>query len=446
MRAAPGRLLARLLPARRRGGGAPLARRAPSARDLDAAAALVERLLVENVVPFWEARALDAEAGGYRLHHDAAGEWKGPAPKRLVTQARTLWFFSRLAASPYGDPAHLEAARAGFVFLRDRLWDREHGGFVWEVDPAGGAATDARKHAYGQAFAIYALAEYALASRDAEPAELARATFALLERHAHDPEFGGYRECLERDWRPAPDAAPGCLGLPAGRKLMNTHLHLLEALARYLALGEEGEARRRLVELLLVLTSAVVRKRAAVCTDEHLRDWTPLAGSRQARVSYGHQLETAWLVLEACAALGLPAGPVVDLSRALFEECVRRGFDAANGGFHASGPIGRPADRLEKVWWVQAEALLATLRLYRTTGDPRCWDAFVRTLEWIGGRQADWEVGEWHAEVRDGRAGGDKAGPWRGPYHTGRALLECARLLAEVAPPGWRAPAASETG
>ena len=44
----------------------------------------------------------------------------------------------RLAALPrsqFAQPVHREAADTGFRFLRDRMWDSEHGGFFWDVDP-----------------------------------------------------------------------------------------------------------------------------------------------------------------------------------------------------------------------------------------------------------------------------------------------------------------------
>src|SRR5438067_1534268 len=95
-------------------------------------AAMLERILVENVVPFWHPRVIDG-AGGYHLHHDAAGKSLGPRPKRLISQARTMWYFARLTRSPWGSPATREAADHGFEFLTGKLWDATYGGFYWEV-------------------------------------------------------------------------------------------------------------------------------------------------------------------------------------------------------------------------------------------------------------------------------------------------------------------------
>jgi len=154
----------------------------------------LERILTENIIPFWYPQVIDLEDGGYRLNHDLRGKWKGRANKRIVTQARTVWFFSRLSKSGYGASEHLEAARHGYEFLIDRMWDKVFGGFYWEVDSSGNTATKPDKHLYGQAFGLYALSEYAMASGDASAIARAKELFNILERYAHDTDNGGYRE------------------------------------------------------------------------------------------------------------------------------------------------------------------------------------------------------------------------------------------------------------
>src|ERR1700752_4543861 len=61
----------------------------------------LERILTENILSFWYPEVVDVKEGGYRLNHDVEGRWRGPANKCLVTQARTVWFFSRLVNSDY---------------------------------------------------------------------------------------------------------------------------------------------------------------------------------------------------------------------------------------------------------------------------------------------------------------------------------------------------------
>jgi cellobiose epimerase len=399
--------------------------------ELRASRTTLERILTENILPFWYPQVIDTENGGYRLNHDIDGQFRGPVPKFLITQARTVWFFARLARSPYGKPEHLKAARHGFELLRDHMWDAEHGGFFWELDATGRTPTKPLKHLYGQAFGLYALSEYALASGDPEAKQLAERLFALLEEHAHDARFGGYRELHARDWGPPPERSGPYMGAGDARtKLMNTHLHLLEAFTTYCRLTQDPKARERLMELILIETNSVVRKGANQCTDEHTADWTPV---RADRASYGHDIENVWLVMDACAALGWAQAPLADFYKALFDTSATYGFDAEQGGFYTSGLLGQPADRKGKVWWAQAEGLVAALSLYQLTGEERYRRTYLETLRWIETKQVDWKHGDWHELILpDGRPQGFKAAAWKGAYHNGRAMLRCLELLGEM--------------
>ena len=405
----------------------------PGEEELMDARAKLEKMLTENIIPFWHPGVIDRDNGGYKLNHDEAGRWMGPSDKYLVTQARTVWFFSRLARSKYGSEEHLRAARAGYEFLRDKMWDGEFGGFYWAVSYAGDRPTMPDKHLYGQSFALYALSQYAMASGDPEAEQLARRLFRLIDFHAHDPSNGGYVESFSRDWKPLPRGRKGYMGVGSDVKLMNTHLHLMEALTAYYLATRDLVARKRLLELIFIQSNSVVRKTVGACTDKHTLNWLPLRGPEYDRVSYGHDLENVWLLMEACRAVGLPPNILLDLYRRLFDYSLRYGFDREGGGFFSSGPIGRPADDRRKIWWVQAECMVSSLMMYRLTRDPLYFGLFRRTLDWILENQVDWENGDWHAEVgEDGRSGGRKAGPWKSPYHNGRAVLKCIELLDEL--------------
>ncbi|MFC1717926.1 AGE family epimerase/isomerase [Candidatus Poribacteria bacterium] len=406
----------------------------PSQQDLAQIREGLEQILNENIAPFWHPRVMDMEHGGYRLNHDIAGNWKGPLDKFLVTQARTVWFFSRLGRSKYGTEEHLKAAKHGYQFLRDKMWDEEFGGFYWAVDSTGERPTAPNKHLYGQSFGLYALSEYAIASGDPDAKALARELFNILEWHSHDSTYGGYREYFLRNWTLPDGDAPRYMGSSSDIKLMNTHLHLMEAMTTYYLATRDPVARERLIELIFIQSNSVVRKGIGACTDKYQLDWTPLHGAAFDRVSYGHDIENVWLLMEACDAAGISDGPLVDLYRALFDYSLRYGYDPQNGGFYDSGPINGPADRRQKVWWVQSECMVSALDMYCMTGDTLYFDCFTKTLDWIKEHQVDWENGDWFSSISEsGTASGSKASAWKSPYHNGRAVIQCLELL-EAAP------------
>lgn len=391
----------------------------------------IEQNLRETIIRFWFPRSIDREAGGYNVHFGPAGEPIPGRSKAIVTQARTLWLASRLLRSRFAEPGHREAADHGFRFLRDVMWDREHGGFFWELDASAQKVLRPDKHLYGQAFAIYALAEYYLATGRDEALDLAMRAFRLIDVRAHDPVNGGYREFFARDWSAAAATENGYLGVPPDLKLMNTHLHLMEAFTVLLRASASPVVRERLIELVAIETHAIVRPGWVANTDPHRADWTPVLDGDAARVSYGHDLENIWLVADALEALNQPVAPYVGLFRAIFTYSRTHGYDEANGGFFDSGPQGKPADRRRKVWWVQAEALVSALTMHQLTKDPAYLDVFERTWQFVDTTQTDWKHGEWHDTILpDGQPrAGDKGHGWKAGYHNGRALIEILERL-----------------
>ncbi len=389
----------------------------------------LETNLTQNIVPFWASKTLDPANGGYLLNHDIGGRFKGGGAKMIVTQARTLWLFSHLARTGRGGPETLPAAESGYRFLKENMWDREHGGFYWQTDLTGAKVLLPKKHLYGQAFALYALAEYHLASGNPEALELATQLFNLIEAKAHDATNGGYVEWFNADWSAPPRGEITYLGEP-DYKLMNTHLHLLEAMTTFYRASRLPLARERLLELIRIQSSTVVRKNLGACTDKYERDWTPVLTGQYARVSYGHDLENIWLLTDACDAAGISSYPLVDLYRGLFDYALKYGFDPVQGGFFDSGGFNQPASNREKTWWVQAEALVSSLYMYRLTHEAKYLDVFRMTAGWIEKHQVDWKNGEWFETILpDGTPRGGKAHIWKCGYHNGRAMIECLEIL-----------------
>jgi cellobiose epimerase len=389
----------------------------------------LETNLTQNIIAFWFPKTVDRSNGGYTLNHDIAGRRKGDGTKMIVTQARMVWLFSRLAGAGYGGREYLDAAANGYGFLKDKMWDQAHGGFYWQVDATGTRRLRPDKHLYGQSFALYALSEYYRASGNQEALELATRLFNLLEEKAHDKVFGGYLESFREDWTPVSAGETSYMG-NADFKLMNTHLHLLEAMTCFYRATRLPLARERLLELITIEGNTVVRKGLGACTDKYRRNWEPVLTGGYARVSYGHDLENIWLVIDACDAAGISTYPLLDQYRALFDYALKYGYDDAQGGFYNSGLFNQPADNREKTWWVQAEALVSALYMHRLTHEPKYLEVFEKTYDWIEHHQADWKQGEWFEVITPrGAPRGDKAGIWKAGYHNGRSMIECLEIL-----------------
>jgi cellobiose epimerase len=413
------------------------------------AAAIRESLRSELLAP-WYPRAVDREAGGFTSQYDF--EWKpsGNGDKMIVTQARHVWTTARASQFFPADSLLRPASAHGYRFLRDRMWDREHGGFYWLVtrDGTPKPESDGRllKQAYGEAFGIYGLAAYYDVSRDTSALRLAQEAFRWLDAHAHDPVHRGYFNYLERDGTPLRNG----LGRNSAKD-QNSSIHILEAFTELYRVWPDATLRDRLREMLVLIRDTIVRDPGTL-TLFSTEDWTPVSyrdsteavrrADRYAHdhVSFGHDVETAYLMLEASHALGIENDTTtLRVSKRMLDHSLRTGWDNAVGGFYEAGYYyaGTPTLTLvddTKNWWAQAEGL-NTLLLFGDLfpNDPmRYHDKFLAQWRYVNRYLIDHEHGGWYQggldkqpEMRTNL----KGQIWKAAYHDGRALMNVARRL-----------------
>jgi mannobiose 2-epimerase len=406
---------------------------APPARAaLQEQARRCREILRTSLVEFFLPACVDTVNGGY-FESLRDGKFVPTGEKFLTQQGRQLWFFSTLLDKGIEQKAARAAARTGFDFLEGHMRDRQHGGYFAKVSDAG-QPKDPRKHVYLNAFALYGLVAYHRAVHDAQPLAAAQQLFRVLEDKAHDPRHGGYVEFFYQDWRPIADSKePGYVGA-IGTKTYNTHLHVLEALTELYRVWPDPLVRRRLAELLLINVNTVRHREFHCNIDGWQPDWCMIQTPGNLRASYGHDVECAWLTLDAARALALPADMLRGWAEALCAYSLKFGYDRQHGGFFYAGPLGQPAQDTKKEWWVQAEALVSMLEMYRLTGRTEYYDVFRQTLDFVEKHQVAREGSWWATRAADGAPKGDqRASPWHGAYHSGRAMLRCAEMLEELA-------------
>lgn len=403
---------------------------APDAGSLEARAARVRRQLAGTILPYWYDTAQDPANGGYLFADRLEG--RGTASeKQVVTQARMVWTFSRVHRAGFRDPKrdYLAAAAQGCRFLTTRFLDPEHGGYFWTTEPDG-RVRNARKFVYGQSFVLYALVEYHRASGERRPLEQAMDLFRTLQRRAHDERHGGWTEHFERDWTPLPLRAPEGLVEVAGLRSANTHLHLMESLTELYLATTNAEVRAALEESLRINREQFYPREAGRSCFHRNPDGSPVTDPASAGLSYGHNVEFAWLMAAAERALGRE--PSWDHFRAHLDHALRYGWDAGRGGLYHRGEDDRPATDLRKVWWVQAEMLAALTEGLVHRREPPLESALAKLLDFTDRFMADPRDGVWVDSVKpDGSPDRtDKAHNWKANYHDVRALLKFADAFA----------------
>ncbi len=406
-----------------------------SAPDPSTYLARIEGDLLGNILPFWMKRVVRPEGGFVgSLTNDLRAD--GSAERGALLTSRILWTFSA-AYARYRDPAYLATADHAYADLLGSFHDAEHGGFWWSVAADGRVARD-RKQVYGQAFAVYALSEYHFATGRREPLDEAIAAYRLIEAHARDARHGGYLEAFGRDWRPIADMRLSAVDMNEP-KSQNTHLHVMEAYTRLLAVWPDAGLRRALSGLLETMLGRIVNPATRHLGLFFSEDWAP----RSDRVSYGHDIEAAWLFCRAAEVLRDPAftAMILPLSVSIAETTLSEGIDSDGGVYNEGGPGG--LTNTNKEWWPQAEAVVGFINAFQVSGQERFLRAAFHTWDFIERRLIDSRGGEWFRGVtREGRVLDNelKVSFWKCPYHNGRTGLEAAQRLRAIAAAARRPP------
>jgi len=376
--------------------------------------------LFDNVVPFWLKHVVDEKHGGFigRMSNELVVDER--APKGLILNARLLWTFAALYRFE-SDPRFLELAQRACDYLDQHFWDEQCGGVFWCVDHRGELLDD-KKKIYGQAFYLYALSEFHLATGDAGALARASELFELIERHSHDDVHGGYFETCNRDWTIAQDARLSDKDMNE-QKSMNNHLHVLEGYTNLCRVRRDPEIRDRLTELIDLFDRHILDHAASHFGHFFDETWRP----RSDTYTFGHDIEGSWLLCEAAEVLDDAAlSERVSATALRIADVVRtEGLDD-DGGLFYEGRAGAVIDT-NKEWWPQAEAVVGFLNAYQLSGRDDflqaardCWGFIERCI-------VDQKHGEWFWRVaRDGTPDSHepKVSEWKSPYHNTRACIE----------------------
>ena len=385
--------------------------------------------LFGHILPFWCGPALDNEQGGWMgwLFNDLMPD--RTQPKGLIVNSRILWAFSAVhRVRP--EKLFQQMADRAFDYVMNRFWDTQHGGAFWRLDDTGRVIDDSKK-IYGQAFYIYALAEYYQAF--AAPATLARAKelFELIERHAHDSKYGGYLEVYRRDWSEADANARLSEKDMSEKKSMNNHLHLLESYTNLYRAWKEPRVEQRLREVIALFKQYILDPHTLHFHHFFDEQWHV----RSDIYIFGHDIEGTWLLCEAAELLGDDAllKRVQTVVVQMAEMVLREGIDA-DGALRYEGKGGIIIDAGRECW-PQAEAVIGFLNAFQISHDEKFLKAARRVWDFIEQHLVDRVHGEWFWRITpDGHVDPTlpKVSEWKGPYHGTRMCLETLNRLSAI--------------
>ena len=382
--------------------------------------------LQKDIIPFWKGLRDDGNGGYYGwLDYDLVLDKK--AEKGCILNSRILWFFSN-AYLTLGDSSLLEEAAHAYAFMKERCVDPEYGGVYWSLH-YDGTVKDGTKHTYNQAFAIYALSSYYDASKDESALSLARSLQQIVEKNCTDEV--GYLEAFTREFQPKSNEKLSENGVMA-EKTMNTLLHVFEAYTEYYRVTKDvftGERLRFIMDTIADKIYNPVLQRQEVFFDKNMNSILDLH-------SYGHDIETAWLVDRGCEVLGDHA--YTDKMSPITKMLTKKIYERAYVNHSLMNECEKGVDNKMRVWWVQAETAVGFLNGYEKDSSRTeylqaaadIWGFIKRyVIDKRSGSEWFWQVDE------NGKPDENKpiVEPWKCPYHNGRMCMEIIRRKIDAA-------------
>ena len=374
--------------------------------------------LTNNILSYWSAKMPDEINGGFYGRITSDNKVVPDATKGGILNARLLWTYSS-AYRVTRNPEYLRLATRAKDYILSHFIDKEYGGAFMILD-AKGEPQDTRKHTYTQAFFIYGLSEYARATGDKEALKAAKNIFKLFEKNVLDKESNGYFEVFSRDWQRSRDRLIGEKSA-ADEKTMNTSLHVMEAYANLYRVWPGKRMAERLKNMVNIFLDHIIDKNRfhLICFLD--KNWNCTSEIDP----YGHDIESSWLLYEAALLLKDP-----DLLKRVKEASIKIA-DAASEGLLPDGSMLTEKDRATgrtrsvRSWWEQAETVVGYTNAYELTGEEKYLDRAINAWNFIDRYMVDKVNGSWFTSVSpEGIGGGDKAGNWICPYHSGRMCLE----------------------
>ena len=377
----------------------------------------VKEHLLHTIIPFWK-NLRDNEHGGYYgwLGYDLALDKK--AVKGCILNSRITWFFAN-AYTLLKDESLLDEAKHGFAFMKDYCFDKENGGIYWSIT-YDGKPEDTTKHTYNQAFCIYALSSYYEASKDEEALAMAKELFHIIEEKCTDEV--GYLEAFDREFHLIENDKLSENGVIAD-KTMNTLLHVFEAYTELYRVSKDTEVKKRLEWILDTIADKIYNPklhRQEVFFDKNYNSIINL-------YSYGHDIETSWLMDRCTEVLG--DASVKERMDNITKELVKKTYETAYDGHSVANECDRGVVNENRVWWIQAESMVGFYNAYTKDTDRREYlDAVFNIWEYTKKYIIDDREGsEWFWYVRhDGTPVKTEpiVEPWKCPYHNGRMCIE----------------------
>ena len=394
-------------------------------KDLSAARQWIRQEL-DRCVDFWLRNGMDAENGGVYTCLDRTGAIYS-TDKSVWMQGRCGWIFAYLCHVYGPRDEWMSAAKSCLDFLEAHCVNRAASDRLYFTVTADGRPLRQRRYCFSEGFYAIANAEYYGVT--GEPVYLDRALRAYeliysLNHGGKDPAGLGPKTIPETR---------------SGRALADPMIYLnITGVLRRVDPGHETLYAKRAQECVEDIR-AYHYKPELGCTLESVGPKGEYMGDiTEGRfVNPGHDIECSWFLLEEAERTGCEE--TTKLAQSIYDQAFCAGWDKTYGGLlYFLDCEGKPPQAYEhdmKLWWPHTEALIASLMLYRHTGEEKYLANFEKTLDYCKRVFSDPSYGEWFGYCRrDGKPTEPpcKGSTFKGPFHVPRGLILTDRLIASI--------------
>ncbi len=384
------------------------------------------RAELERSANFWLEHGMDQEHGGVYTCLDRKGEIYS-TDKSVWMQGRCGWIFAFLCSNYGVKQEWLDASKSCLDFMEAHCFNHACGDRMYFTVTAEGQPLRQRRYYFSEAFCAIANAEYYGVTGDKARLERARQCYDLywdLSQGKPDPVGMGPKTI--------PETRTGrAFGTPM--IILNVTGVLLRTDPERKALYEE-RAQQCVEDIFKYHVKPELK-----CTLENVDvDGSLRLYYTEGRtVNPGHDIEGVWFLLEHAQRTGDKA--LVQKAAEMFDWAIAAGWDQEYGGLlYFTDCLGKPPEAYEhdmKLWWPHNEILIASVMLYRDTGEEKYLDWFYKTLDYCKAHFADAEYGEWYGYLRrDGlpTQPSTKGSTFKGPFHLPRSLILVDKLIGEI--------------
>ena len=381
---------------------------------------------LDRCANFWLEHGMDREHGGVYTCLDRKGEIYS-TDKSVWMQGRCGWMFAHLCHNYGVKQEWLDASKSCLDFMEKYCVNRGAGDRMYFTVTEDGKPLRQRRYYYSEAFYASANAEYYGVTGDKVCLERARRAYNLYWDLAHggvDPVGMGPKTI--------PETRSGrSFGLPM------IILNVIGILLR-VDPAHRDEYEQRAQQCIDEIFRYHVHPELKCVLENVDVDGTPRLYYTEGRtVNPGHDIEGVWFILDHARRTGQTE--LVAKAAQIFDWAIEAGWDKEYGGLlYFVDCLGKPPEAYEhdmKLWWPHNEILIASLMLYRDTGDEKYLDWFYRTLDYCKEHFSDPEYGEWYGYLRrDGlpTQPSTKGSTFKGPFHLPRCLMQVDKMIDEL--------------